>query len=119
MQVLPLRRLGCGDLRQKHVPMRTCVICRDKKPKRDLLRVVRTPEGRLCVDPSGRAAGRGAYLCADGAHWGEENVRVRSRLGHALSVDIAGDQWDALVKDATGAHRPGDTTTERSYETRA
>jgi len=48
---------------QKKVPMRMCVACREMKPKKELLRVVRTPEGTVEVDRTGRKNGRGAYLC--------------------------------------------------------
>ncbi|MBM3495765.1 MAG: YlxR family protein [Armatimonadetes bacterium] len=51
--------------RPKHVPIRTCVGCRTAGDKRGLMRVVRTPDGPVAFDPTGRAAGRGAYLCAD------------------------------------------------------
>lgn len=49
----------------KKIPMRTCVITKEKCEKRDLLRIVRTPEGSVIVDPSGKANGRGAYLKKD------------------------------------------------------
>lgn len=45
--------------------MRMCVACRQMRPKKELTRVVRTPEGNVIVDQTGRANGRGAYLCAD------------------------------------------------------
>lgn len=48
--------------KQKHVPQRTCVVCRQKYNKRDLTRLVRTPDG-LLVDQSGKQEGRGAYIC--------------------------------------------------------
>lgn len=48
---------------QKHIPHRTCLGCRATKPKRDLARIVRTAEGRVIVDTSGKARGRGAYFC--------------------------------------------------------
>ncbi len=48
---------------RKHVPLRSCIACRLKSPKRDLIRVVRTPEGTLEIDLKGKKAGRGAYLC--------------------------------------------------------
>lgn len=48
---------------RKHVPIRTCVVCRDKAGKRQLTRVVKTPEG-IVVDPTGKMNGRGAYICA-------------------------------------------------------
>ncbi|BAS27535.1 RNase P modulator RnpM [Limnochorda pilosa] len=48
---------------QRHVPERTCVGCRTTRPKRELVRVVRTPEGAVELDPTGKRSGRGAYLC--------------------------------------------------------
>ena len=47
----------------KKVPMRRCVACREMKPKKELIRVVRTPEGEIVADETGRRNGRGAYLC--------------------------------------------------------
>ena len=49
-------------MKQRKIPMRTCVITKEKCEKRDLLRIVRTPEGSVIVDPTGKANGRGAYL---------------------------------------------------------
>ena len=49
----------------KKIPMRTCVITGEKLPKKDLIRVVRTPEGNIIVDETGKANGRGAYLKKD------------------------------------------------------
>jgi uncharacterized protein len=66
-------------------PVRTCVGCRCKRPKADLLRVVRGPDGVVRVDPKGRAPGRGAYVCLDPAC-----VRVAlssGRLGRALRCE--------------------------------
>ena len=48
----------------KKIPMRMCTGCREMKPKRDLIRIVRTPEGEIRLD-TGRLGGRGAYLCRD------------------------------------------------------
>lgn len=53
----------------KHIPQRTCVACRQVKPKRGLVRVVRSPVGEMSADPTGKKAGRGAYLCAARACW--------------------------------------------------
>jgi predicted RNA-binding protein YlxR (DUF448 family) len=47
------------------VPTRTCVACRTARPKRELRRIVRTPSGEIVFDPTGRLAGRGAYVCHD------------------------------------------------------
>ena len=47
----------------KKVPMRMCVGCREMKPKKELIRIVRTPEGEVLVDNTGKKSGRGAYIC--------------------------------------------------------
>ncbi|MDE5539028.1 MAG: YlxR family protein, partial [Bacilli bacterium] len=49
----------------KKIPMRTCVVTREKLEKRDLLRIVRTPDGEVITDETGKANGRGAYLKKD------------------------------------------------------
>ena len=72
----------------KKTPMRTCVICREKFDKRDLLRIVRTPEGSLEFDPSGKKNGRGAYICT-----GDKcvnNVKNIKRI--ASSLEVQADQ---------------------------
>ena len=50
-------------MKEKKVPMRMCVGCREMKPKKELLRVVRSPEGAVSIDVTGRKPGRGAYVC--------------------------------------------------------
>ncbi len=50
---------------QKKIPMRQCLGCREMKPKRELIRVVRSPEGSISLDFKGKASGRGAYVCPD------------------------------------------------------
>ncbi len=50
-------------LKQRRVPMRMCVGCREMKPKKELLRVVKSPEGAITFDRVGKAPGRGAYVC--------------------------------------------------------
>ena len=50
-------------MKEKKVPMRMCVGCREMKPKKELLRVVRPPEGVVSIDVTGRKPGRGAYVC--------------------------------------------------------
>ncbi len=83
-----------------HVPERTCVGCRGRAPKADLLRVVRTPEGRVAADPSGKAPGRGAYLhrdprCADLA------LR-RGALARALRAGLPPEEAGRLRADIEG-----------------
>ena len=52
-------------MQQKKIPMRQCLGCREMKPKKELIRVVRSPEGEISLDFRGKANGRGAYLCPD------------------------------------------------------
>ena len=49
----------------KKIPMRQCLGCREMKPKRELIRVVRSPEGEISIDKKGKKPGRGAYVCPD------------------------------------------------------
>lgn len=69
----------------KHVPQRTCSACRRTDAKRGLIRLVRDADGRVRVDPTGRQAGRGAYLCHDQACW--ETALKRRALERALRVE--------------------------------
>lgn len=50
-------------MKPKKIPMRMCVGCREMKPKRELIRVVRSPQGEVSIDPVGKKPGRGAYVC--------------------------------------------------------
>lgn len=50
-------------------PVRTCVACRTERQKREFVRIVRMPDGTVSMDMTGRANGRGAYICADGSCW--------------------------------------------------
>ena len=76
--------------RRKHIPQRTCVGCREVLPKRTLIRIVRTSEG-IEIDPTGKKAGRGAYLHNQRACW---ERGMKGSLSHALKVelDAAGKQ---------------------------
>ena len=77
------------DSAARRYPTRTCVACRTERQKRDLVRVVRAPDGAVMIDASGRAPGRGAYLCADGSCWATA-LRKRS-LERALEVSLPAD----------------------------
>ena len=71
--------------RQKHIPQRTCIACRQTDAKRGLLRIVRDTEGRVHLDPTGKRAGRGAYLCHTPACW--EQALKRGALTRALRIE--------------------------------
>ena len=81
--------------RKKHIPQRTCVVCRKIRPKREMLRVVKTSAQTLIVDQTGKAAGRGAYVCADTACW-QGNKFSKDTLGRALKMTISDEEWTLL-----------------------
>ena len=60
---------SANTVSMKHIPQRTCVGCREVKNKRELVRVVRTPEGNIELDVSGKKNGRGAYICPTRDCW--------------------------------------------------
>jgi len=80
----------------RHVPLRTCVQCQQVRPKRELIRVVRTPEGKIAIDERGKTAGRGAYLCRNPACWNE--AIARDRLDHALKTKLSLEDKDQLLE---------------------
>jgi len=79
----------------RKTPQRTCVVCREVAPKRTLMRVVRTPEGRVIVDPKGKVSGRGAYLC--GRQECFTGKRAKEAVCRALQVSLEDAEWVALV----------------------
>ncbi len=90
--------------RPKHVPLRTCVACKETKAKRELLRIVRTPEGHVVIDAMGKKSGRGAYLCARLSCW--EVALKKKRLEQEFELAIPEEDRTAL--DAYVATLPRD-----------
>ena len=82
---------------QKKIPQRQCMGCRERRPKRELIRVVRTPEGSVCLDFSGKMNGRGAYLCPD-PECLKKALRSKA-LDRSLEVAIPEDVYDRLQKE--------------------
>jgi len=78
----------------KKIPERMCVACRGMKAKKELLRLVRTPEGQLIIDVSGKKSGRGAYICR------EESCINKARKSRAiervLSIKVEEALWQEL-----------------------
>ena len=71
----------------RHVPVRTCVMCGTKTAKRELVRVVLTPQGECVVDETGKRPGRGAYLCHRPDCW--ERAASTARLARALRGEVS------------------------------
>ena len=80
--------------RQKHVPQRTCVVCRDKMDKRELLRIVNNPDEGIIIDLTGKKTGRGAYVCTKTACW--DKVVQTSVLNGALRTPIKSEIRERL-----------------------
>lgn len=79
----------------KHIPLRTCVHCQQVRPKRELIRIVRTPEGAIEIDERGKAAGRGAYLCRNRTCW--EGAIAHQRLDYALKTTLSATDRERLL----------------------
>jgi uncharacterized protein len=94
----------------KHIPLRSCSACRESKPKRELVRVVRISDERVEVDRTGKKNGRGAYFCPAVECW--ELGRKKKALNHALSMTVSPEDWEELLTYAR------DTLPERKVPTR-
>lgn len=84
--------------RPDHIPMRTCAACRTVRPKRSMARVVRQADGTVAVDPGGKAAGRGTYICDDPAC--REPRRLAEAVNRALGAAVEPGSLTIEVMDA-------------------
>ena len=78
----------------KKIPMRQCLGCREMKPKPELLRVVRSPEGEVSLDTRGKKPGRGAYVCPSVQCLAK--ARKAKRIERALDTPIPPEVYDAM-----------------------
>ncbi|MBE6910479.1 MAG: YlxR family protein [Ruminococcaceae bacterium] len=83
----------------KKIPQRQCVGCREMKEKRELIRVVKSPEGDVSLDFRGKKPGRGAYVCPDAACL--KKARKSRALERAFSAAIPPEVYDALEEEMT------------------
>ncbi|HAJ93887.1 MAG TPA: DUF448 domain-containing protein [Synergistaceae bacterium] len=88
---------------EKRKRPRTCVGCGEESPKRELLRVIRTPEGEVRYDPTGRANGRGAYICR--CRECLALAKKRKALSRALKTDVSEDVYENLLTLCTDEKR--------------
>ena len=79
----------------KKVPMRSCCGCKEKKPKRELIRVVRSPEGEVSFDITGRKSGRGAYIC--NCKTCLAKAKKSNALSRALEAQIPEEVFERLM----------------------
>lgn len=84
----------------KKIPMRMCIACREMKPKVDMTRVVKNADGEIFPDPTGKAPGRGAYICS-----GEECLKKltgKKLLNKAFSANVDSEVYRVVEEDALG-----------------
>ena len=87
---------------QKKIPQRQCMGCRERKNKRDMIRVVRQTNGEVSLDFSGKLNGRGAYICPDPECL--KKARKAKSLDRSLEVTIPEEVYDRLDREMEGSH---------------
>ena len=83
-------------MKNKKIPMRSCVVTKEKLPKNELLRIVKTPEGSVIADTSGKVNGRGAYIKRDITVL--EKAKKSKILDRLLETDISDDVYDEIYE---------------------
>ena len=86
--------------KQRKFPQRQCVGCRTMKDKKALVRIVKTPEGEICVDATGKKSGRGAYICPNAECL--QKARKSRALERAFETAIGQDIYEALQAQIEG-----------------
>ncbi|MBD5480990.1 MAG: YlxR family protein [Lachnospiraceae bacterium] len=81
----------------KKIPLRQCVGCQQMKPKKDMMRVLKTPEGEMILDTTGKKNGRGAYLCKDMECL--KKARKNKGLERSFKMSIPDTVYDSLIKE--------------------
>ncbi|MDR1630408.1 MAG: YlxR family protein [Oscillospiraceae bacterium] len=86
-------------MQKKKVPMRKCTGCGEMKPKRELVRVVKSPEGDVSLDLTGRKNGRGAYICKSRECFAK--ARKAKRFERAFEVQVPEEVYDGIERELT------------------
>ena len=86
--------MGQQAVKPRKIPTRQCLGCNEHKPKKELLRVLRTPEGEITLDFTGKKSGRGAYICYDMECL--EKAQKSKRLEKALEIKIEDELYDQI-----------------------
>jgi predicted RNA-binding protein YlxR (DUF448 family) len=80
---------------EKKIPMRKCLGCNEMKPKKELIRAVKSPDGEISLDLTGKKSGRGAYICPDKGCF--DKARKARRLERALETKIPESVYDEML----------------------
>ncbi len=84
-------------MKVKKIPMRRCIGCMESKPKRELIRIVGTEDGRLLLDKTGKAPGRGTYLCPDTNCFAA--ARKKKAISRSLDMTFQEEQMNQLFEE--------------------
>lgn len=95
--------MGQQAVKQKKIPTRQCLGCNEHKPKKELLRVLRTPEGEVLLDFTGKKSGRGAYICYDVKCL--KKARKTKRIDKSLDTVIPEEIYDKMESELDGYGR--------------
>lgn len=90
-------------MKNRKVPMRKCVATQEMKPKKELFRIVRTPEGEVVFDPTGKRSGRGTYLSKD--REAIERARKHNILAKHLNAEVNDGVYETLLELAVKEQR--------------
>ena len=85
-----------NNQKTRKIPMRQCLGCNEHKPKKELIRVLRTPEGEIVLDLLGKKSGRGAYICPQKSCFSK--ARKSKRIENILGVGIPAEIYDEMEK---------------------
>lgn len=83
--------------KQKKIPQRKCIACQERDAKKGLIRIVKTKEGQIFLDPTGKANGRGAYICKD-VECLKKAIKIKA-LNRAFKMEVPSDVYDNLLKE--------------------
>lgn len=85
---------------EKEIPLRTCIACREEKPKREMLRIVRSADGQIALDFSGKLPGRGAYICNGAGCIGK--LKKYKLLNKTFSADVSAEIYARIEEEFLG-----------------
>ena len=92
-------------MKPRKIPMRQCLGCNEHKPKAELIRIVRSPEGEVSLDLTGKKSGRGAYICRSKACL--KKVRKSGRVAHNLECEISPQVYDRMEAELDASEGAG------------
>lgn len=81
----------------KKVPQRKCIVCQDRESKKGLMRIVKNKEGQILLDPTGKANGRGAYICKD-SECLKKAIKTKA-LNKAFKIEVSSEVYENLLKE--------------------